>query len=283
MMLPLSMHRDCSAVEPGAQWLTNAAYHAGAGLSSSLLAKVATSCLADALLAREDVGVPSGAMMLGSAIHARVLGTDEVVVVSDCAYRSGAKRDAAVADALAGGADVVLHPDDVATVEAVDAAIQAHPEAARLLAECDLREVSLFARDAETGLLLRVRPDALGGPLVDLKTTGSDIDPESWGRTIWQRGYHVAAALYRDVVCMVDGADPGPMHHIVASTTAPHHVRVYVIGEDTERAGRMAYREALDTYAQWLREAREHGQAWAGPSREVETINAPAWALRRAG
>lgn len=281
MMLPASMHRDCSAIEPGARWMTNAAYHAGPALSSSLLARVATSCLADALLAREDVGVPSGAMMLGSAIHARLLGTDERVEVHDCKYASGAKRDEAVVALLDDGADVVIHADDVAVIDGCGAAVLAHPEASRLLGACDLREVSLFSRDSETGLALRVRPDAVGLTLVDLKTTGKGVDPDTWAKAIWDRGYHVAAALYRDVVTEIAGADPGPMHHIVVSTTAPHHVRVYVIGEDTERAGRAACRRALDEYAQWLREAREHGQAWAGPSREVEIIDAPGWALRR--
>jgi hypothetical protein len=285
MMLPVSMHRDCSDIAPGARRMSNSDYHAGPGLSSSLLARIAGSCLADALLAREDVGVPSSAMMLGSAIHTRILGTDERVEVHSCKYASGAKRDEAVSALLDEGADVVIHADDVAVIDAVEAAVLDHPEARRLLDESPLRELSLFSRDAETGLMVRVRPDAMesASPLLDLKSTSGGIDPDAWGKAICDRGYHVGAALYRDVICDVDGIDPGPMHHIVVSTKPPHHVRVYVIGEDTERAGRAAYRRALDEYAQWLREAREHGQAWAGPSREVEYIDAPAWALRRMG
>lgn len=285
MMLPATMHRDCADAPVGPRWMSNADYHAGPGLSSSLLASIAGSCVGDGLLGRDGDGVPSGAMMLGSAIHARILGTDERVEVHGCKYASGAKRDEAVSALLDDGADIVIHADEVATIDAVEASVLDHPEARRLLDEADMREVSLFARDEETGLMLRVRPDAMesGGPLLDVKTTSKAIDPDSWGKAIWDRGYHVAAALYRDVICDVDGIDPGPMHHIVVSTTAPHHVRVYVIGEDTERAGRAAYRRALDEYAQWLKEAREHGQAWAGPSREVEIIDAPAWALRRAG
>lgn len=289
MMLHAAMHRDCSGLEPGARWMSNADYHAGPALSSSLLARIAGSCVGDGLLDRDGDGVPSGAMMLGSAIHARILGTDERVEVHGCKYASGKGRDEAVSALLDDGADVVIHADDVAIIDAVEAAVLDHPEARRLLDECTLREASLYARDPETGLMLRVRPDGLGGsasefaPLVDLKTTAKGVDPDTWGKAIWDRGYHVAAALYRDVPWLLEGVDPGPMHHIVVSTTAPHHVRVYVIGEDTERAGRAAYRRALDEYAQWLREASEHGQAWAGPSREVEMIDAPAWALRRAG
>lgn len=299
MMLHHNRHRDCSewAGKP-VQLITNAEYHGGVGLSSTFLAAIAAGCVSDGIVRRDGGSLTGADVMVGTAAHSLVLEdrwpdtfrifpeTYETTLRSgEVKSRpfpvSGARRDAWAEDALANGAEAVLSVEDAQVATRTACAVAEHVEARALLERCPYREISFYWRDDETGLLLRVRPDAVCDGLVDLKTTSTDIGPDAWSKTIVARGYHVSAALYRDVVRSVLGADPGPMTHIVASTKAPHHVRVYEIGEDTEELGRRAYRRALGMYADWLDDAAENGWAWAGPSREIETIEAPAWALRR--
>ena len=283
MMLAIhDIHRDDSALAAPryVTGLRNATYHALPGLSSSVLRDISAGCVADVWHRRVTAGAPSPAMMLGTSCHTLVLEPEhwqrDIAVLPDDAPKSGKRRDQMVRAALDAGAEAVVTSDEAHTALCVALAVQDHPTCRALLADCPAREPSLTWRH-ESGHVLRVRPDALGGRLVDLKTSAPQSGPShnarSWRSHVLRYGMHISAAMYRDVVREVAGYDPGPMVWIVASTKAPHTVGVYKCGEELERAGRALYHSAIERYDTWYRSAVESGSAWAGPEAQIETID----------
>ena len=85
-------------------------------------------------------------------------------------------------------------------MEQVCEILSAPPEATRFWADGE-PEVSLLATDPETGLLLKTRPDwhsAKTGIWMDLKTC-TDASTDAFNREIYNRRYHVQAALQRKI------------------------------------------------------------------------------------
>lgn len=92
----------------------------------------------------------------------------------------------------------VISPGTLVHAQAMAAAVQAHPEAGRLLAQATDYELSAYA-DHPTGARVRARFDAVcPGAIGDIKTC-RDADPENFGRTVNALGYHISAANYIDI------------------------------------------------------------------------------------
>jgi hypothetical protein len=134
-------------------------------------------------------------------------------------------------------------------------------------------EVTGIAKDAETGLWLKVRPDYLRPKLaINYKTTRSAAR-EAWTRQAWNLGYCVSAALCVDVLAQLGQ----PLHYafITQEKTVPYLAVARVLSDDHLQAGRMIYRRALRTFADCVASGK-----WPGYSEGVETIPYPAWAER---
>jgi hypothetical protein len=132
--------------------------------------------------------------------------------------------------------------------------------------------------DGVTELPLKCRPDIRleNGLIVDVKTT-SDIDPDSWSRTMANFGYHRQAALYLDGCGLVHGSD-GPFVHIAVSKEQPHECAVYEVAAESLELGRA---ENAATLAE-LMLRRESGD-WSGRwSSDVTSVNLPSWYFRKA-
>ncbi len=218
----------------------------------------------------------------GHAVHAKVLGVGAPIVEipsrllsADGGIRSNDAKEW-VENARSAG-EVPLKPVVYASVMRAVEAILANPKARALLEVPGWTEASLFGEDPLTGVKQRGRIDRLADQLVDLKTT-TDVRKQKLRSAISDFHYDLSAAVYRALVEIVLGADPGPMHLIFAEKEPPHEVAVVVLSHpDWVEGGRRKMRAALDLYARCV----EFGH-WPGADDDegpITELEPPAWYL----
>jgi hypothetical protein len=184
----------------------------------------------------------------------------------------------------------VITPEELATAEAMAAAIFAHPLARALFVTSDTEaELSAYWNDPITGVLCRCRPDLwrADGILVDLKTT-DDASPEEFSRSVLNWRYHVQAAMYLDGIALaIDQlpADvslppgvqvPREMVFVAVEKKPPHAVAVYRLDADAMEIGRREYRRDLDSYARCLASG-----VWPAYGDQLMPLSLPDWFVRR--
>lgn len=217
----------------------------------------------------------------GHAVHARVLGVGAPIKeipdrLLSGEYRSISSKEAKQfkAEAEAEGF-TVLKPAQFVRITKAAEAVLAHPKAGRLLEVAPHRETSLFATDPESGISLRGRVDALGEILGDLKTA-ADVRPRAIERAVVDLGYYLSASVYRHLLTLILGEDPGPMHLIFVEKEPPFEVAVRVLDEPEWHAlGLKKMREAIDLFAS----CKEFG-VWPGADDEdgpVQSLAFPSW------
>jgi exodeoxyribonuclease VIII len=110
------------------------------------------------------------------------------------------------AEAEANGALLLTEGDYKIAVDAANA-VRSNKEVAKLLSGDLVCEASIFAKDTQTGVDMRCRPDGWRrdiGALIDLKTTIAP-DPEGFAKQVANFGYHIQESfLPQD-----DGPDRG--------------------------------------------------------------------------
>ena len=232
---------------------------------------------------------------LGSAVHAYVLGAGHELIAEirrgptsprhpfgsgdpyddyrtkDCQ----AKRDDAYAQGL-----VPILAKDITRVHAMVAALRRHELASTLLEPGSFTpEVSAFARDPKSGVLLRARFDALRHDLtcVDFKTTAKLAKPAAVGRSVFDLGYYLQAAVYQHVAALC-GVELAGFEFVMQETTAPFAPSVFHVGPASVDLGRARMREAIDLYVEC-----RHTGVWPGYPAESVQVDVPGWALRDAG
>lgn len=210
------------------------------------------------------------AMRFGRAVHAAVFEPEtfsERFVVWDGGRRAGGDwerfRDAH-------RTSTIIRPDDLREVNAIAAAVRAHPAAAPLLTDGHA-EYTLTWRDAPTGIDCKARIDFVGAEsFLDLKTT-RNIDIRAFGVHAAGLMYHGQMAYYADGL-RANGMER-TCYIIAVESDPPHDVAVMEVGEDVLWAGEVLYRGALRT-VQRCRETRR----WPGRYPEVVGFMLPAYA-----
>jgi hypothetical protein len=168
----------------------------------------------------------------------------------------------------------VIGPATLARAQAMAAAVQKHPEAARLLAAATDHEISAYA-EHPSGARVRARFDLVGpGFIGDIKTC-RDADPENFGRIVHALMYHLSAANYIDIArangLTVDRFD------LVAVEKEPtpggdYRVAVLELHPDAIDRGRELMALACD---RWLQLGKRVDLPSYGDDRHV--IDIPAW------
>jgi hypothetical protein len=137
--------------------------------------------------------------------------------------------------------------------------------------ETSAKQVMVVAeyRDRETKLVVPVKilidlvpalDSDYAKALFDFKTSLS-ADPARWPRLVFDRGYHVQAAMYLDVYTAATGEDRLEFLHIVQENFAPFESSKMGISEEFLAMGRDAYRAALRKYCWCL--ANNHWPGYA--------------------
>lgn len=227
--------------------------------------------------AEDDSETP--ALAFGRAYHCRVLEPErfasEYVVAPDFGdMRSStnrAKRDAW----LAGRPGVtLLSADTSAQIEAMHAALMAHPVAAGIMRQ-GVSEVTMRWTDPETGVRVKARADwwVRGKFFMDLKTT-EDASPEGFARSVAKYGYHAQHALYCEGARECGEAITNYL--IVAQEkAAPYVPAIYHIDTAAEARGYEMVRQGLLTMAECLT-----ANSWPGYGAGIKELSLPPWALK---
>ena len=248
--------------------ITNADYHKDPALGSTSLKTLATKTPAHY---QHDLthAKYSDAFDFGTAVHSLILEGDEsgVGVWNFPNWTTKAAREGREESRAAG--KIPLLEKDWQQVEAIRDAVMAHP-LAKAAFTGHKPEQSVFWD--EDGLMLKCRPDAWQpGLLVDLKTT-RDANPNEFGKTAHEYGYHQSAAHYVDGVKAATGEEL-PFHFVLVEKTEPYLVSVVELDIEAINIGRQLndrakriYRECVET------------NTWPGyPTADL--ISLPMWAI----
>jgi len=213
---------------------------------------------------------------LGHAAHDTLLGGGPEIVVVDAdnwlTKAAKAQRD----EARERGAVPILR-DEKTEIDAMVAAVRAHPFAGRLF-EDGTPEASLFWTDDETGIWRRSRldwlPDNHAGSrmiLPDLKTCKS-AQRDEFAKSAANFGYHQQGAYYADAVRALDLADDLAFVFVAIEKTPPHLVNVIQLDVTAMRIGAALNRQAIRVYAEC-----QATDTWPGYSSDVELASLPYW------
>lgn len=267
-------------MKPGiytADQLSNAAYHSGPGISCTGLKKIAVS---PAHFKRGEFK-QTAAMAMGSATHSAILEPEsfakQYVTLPASKDRRSTEYKALCASH---GTDNVLVSADAHQINIMQTAVRANPVANKwLYQEQGRNELSVYAKDPETGVLVRCRFDRLldRGFSPDLKTT-TDASPSGFSNAIAKYGYAFQAAFYLDTYYWATGDVLDGFGFIAVESKAPHNVMCYRLDDESIEVGRNQYRSALNTYANCLESGRWEG--YDGSSEE-QLIGLPFWALEQ--
>lgn len=221
---------------------------------------------------------PTEAMEEGSAVHTEVLGVGAAVEIVDAAdWKRPADQQRRKAIRARGR--IPLLPKQYDRVRAMAAAVRTHPVAGPLFAT-GTPEVSAYARDPDTGVMLRARVDwlhELGGGrriAVDLKTAESS-DPIEFGDACAKFSYHVQQPWYEDVFA-VAGVPLSAWLWVVVAKRPPHLVTVCELPPRAIDLGREIKRRAVETYARHA----ESGE-WPGHQPVIHQVDLPYWAYKQ--
>lgn len=250
--------------------LPNAAYHATPYLSSSGLSRLAQSA-AHFREYKMNPPEPTGAMQLGTAIHAIVLEGGKGVRRAPGSTRStNLYKDFAKANP----GYVLLLEDEYERACRASEAVLKHPTA-RALFNKGRPEQSAFWIDDETKVPCKCRPDYLrdDGIVIDLKSS-ADASREEFQRAITQRKYHLQSAWYLDGLSLVLGKKLTDFVHVVVETTAPFGVAIYALDDVALNRARKDIRELLQKYAEAM-----HTDVWASYPTDIQNLSLRAWEL----
>lgn len=265
--------------------ISNAAYHGGDGVSKSGLDLIAKSPLhywSAYLDPQREPRVETPAMALGTAIHSAVLEpdlfADEYLVMPKIDRRTKAGKEQHEELIANAGNKRILTPEDYNACFSIQQNIRQHP-AAQLLLGSGEPELSVFWRDAETGVLCKCRPDWFNykaNIMVDVKST-EDASHEGFQRSIIKWGYHVQAAWYLDGFKAATGTMPKAFVFAAVEKKRPYATAFYYADADMIEIGRLLYRERLNEFASCLKR-----NLWPGYPQQLQAMSLPAWFLKAA-
>lgn len=256
--------------------ITNREYHSHPAVSKSHLDLVARSPRHywQRYLNPEAVPPePTPAMVVGSAVHTRVLEPHryelEYLVAPECDRRTKAGKEAWEQFQASAQGKTVLTAEQDQLAQAVAAAVWEHPAAALVLGKPGKVEQSYFWTDETTGERCKCRPDWHSDCrrlVVDLKTT-EDASPAAFARSIHKFRYHVQANWYQRPF-----PEAEQFLFIAVEKQPPYLCAVYVATPEMIAAGgRVADRDLTR-----LAECRASDE-WPGYSDVIMPIDLPRW------
>lgn len=213
----------------------------------------------------------------GKAVHARVLGEGEELVVVDADNWRG-KEARLARDAAYEAGKVPILAADSAVVDAMAASIEAHPIAPLLFANGE-PEVSAFWTDAATGVKCRARFDWLPEPIEgrrlivpDLKTAASAA-PSEFAKAAARFGYYIQQEHYKDALTALGVSQDPAFVFVVIEKEPPYLPSVAQFADpDDIRLARAAVDKARRIYAECIAT-----DEWPGYPTDINALELPTW------
>jgi hypothetical protein len=231
---------------------------------------------------KQDHPTVKGEFDYGSAAHKLILGSGPQIAIIDAdSWRTNAAKDAREQARQAGHIPLLIA--DFIKVQAMAAALQAHPLAAALFdPDCGLPEQSLFWHDAEFGIDRRARldwlPDPRGGRLIigDYKTT-TDASPGACERAVGNWAYHVQRAWYCEAVRACGLDDDPAFLFCFQEKDPPYLINVVQLDAAAITSGDIACRAACEIFRDCTAADSWPGYPWEP---DITEISVSPWKTR---
>jgi hypothetical protein len=220
---------------------------------------------------------PSSAMEWGTALHTLVLGVGMPPVDTGFDVWNTKASKEKVAEVRAEGG-IPMKPNDFAAVHAAAENLRSHPEAARLLA-AGVPELSAWARDPDTGVMLRARADWVHwmdertAVIGDVKKS-NEPGPDEFAWSVDKYGYHRQQAFYQRVFGL-RGIHTAFVFLVVCSD-APFEPYVVDLPDRAVELGERDNARALEIYAKCVAD-----DSWPTHEPRIHEIDLPARAYKR--
>lgn len=219
---------------------------------------------------------PTDAMKFGTAFHAYLLGTSDVVSLPEGeTFRS--KDNKKWRDEQLEAGNIIVSYNDMQLLKRMKEGIEQtslmpeYPDYMEII-EQGTKEQCIEWKDRQTGLMLKAKPDLIPAGtdyLVDLKTA-QKADAESFAKEVINYGYHIQTVFYRAAVaaCKPDAFDrgskaPSTMQFWVFEKTDACDWQPFSISDDNPITNLAAtsIRQALLGIALMVKKAKEEGYA----------------------
>lgn len=219
---------------------------------------------------------PADAMKFGTAFHAYLLGTSDVVSLPEGESFRSKDNQKWRADQLEAG-NIIVSYNDMQLLKRMKEGIEQtslmpeYPDYMEII-EQGTKEQCIEWKDRQTGLMLKAKPDLIPAGtdyLVDLKTA-QKADAESFAKEVINYGYHIQTVFYRAAVaaCKPDAFDrgskaPSTMQFWVFEKTDACDWQPFSISDDNPITNLAAtsIRQALLGIALMVKKAKEEGYA----------------------
>lgn len=219
---------------------------------------------------------PTDAMKFGTAFHAYLLGTSDVVSLPEGeSFRS--KDNQKWRDEQLEAGNIIVSYSDMQLLKRMKEGIEQtslmpeYPDYMEII-EQGTKEQCIEWKDRQTGLMLKAKPDLIPvgtDYLVDLKTA-QKADAESFAKEVINYGYHIQTVFYRAAVaaCKPDAFDrgskaPSTMQFWVFEKSDACDWQPFSISDDNPITNLAAtsIRQALLGIALMVKKAKEEGYA----------------------
>lgn len=219
---------------------------------------------------------PTDAMKFGTAFHAYLLGTSDVVSLPEGeSFRS--KDNQKWRDEQLEAGNIIVSYNDMQLLKRMKEGIEQtslmpeYPDYMEII-EQGTKEQCIEWKNRQTGLMLKAKPDLIPvgtDYLVDLKTA-QKADAESFAKEVINYGYHIQTVFYRAAVaaCKPDAFDrgskaPSTMQFWVFEKTDACDWQPFSISDDNPITNLAAtsIRQALLGIALMVKKAKEEGYA----------------------
>lgn len=286
MIQPKPAHEWATGAIGAFEGVSNADYHASAGISSTHLKRLAESP-AHAKLPTKFSPAAQWTIDLGTLAHGRVLEGKWADQLGFAIKPEGfdARTKAGKEWLAANDGRPCVDEEQVKSTQEIEAAILADKDASGILAANANfgRTVGAFSelslRAEYDGATLRARFDMFrDGVIWDLKTTSKGVNPDAFGRECEERGYLLQAAHYLHVAKLA-GVDAHTFRFVAAETSAPYEVACYDFGPD-HHAWEAVNEELFGLYA--IHAKCERTGIWPKRKWGAGPVELPAWSKFRA-
>lgn len=209
--------------------MSNEVYHETAGISSSAVKAVYKKSLAHW---KGEKRSQTAAFTMGTAIHSLLLEEDRDLVIKGPKTKASAAFKTMKEDLLED--QVLLTEVEYNVAHRVAKGALDNPTCKAALRHKDRRnEVSIFAKDPRSGLVLKTRPDLMiesEQTVYDVKST-QDASPQGFASECSKYAYFIQGAFYV-YVCKLAGLDIKEFNFIACEKTAPYVSHMHVLGPE---------------------------------------------------
>ena len=228
----------------------------------------------------KELEKPSIAVNMGTLIH-DILLLDERLFTERYAVRPDEFNDyrKAVAkewrdQALEQGYMIITSEQIETAKRAADAALNHHKFGK--IFENTLREQTLIWTCKETGVRCRARLDLFSRENsyeCDYKSTTTSANPKEFSKNIWNFGYYIQRAFYKEAFETVFGEELDKSYMLVQEQNNPNFISLVELDEFAMENGKMMVNLAKRKYAECLK-----NNYWPGYDTEIYRVELPGWA-----